>query len=254
MSVSINNFLNNDNIVPVDSIGSFTVLEYRKDMSVDPGAASSAWFASQMNIRSRQLLAQLDGNVGIITQSGAMQWTSGSIESSIGVKSAGGLAKKLISGKMTGESAIKPEYKGKGVLVLEPTYKHILLEDISAWDGGIVLEDGMFLACESTLSQKVIARSSFTSAVAGGEGLFNLSLTGYGIAALESRYPRQELIEIELENDILKIDGNYAVAWSAALLFTVERSGKSLIGSAVNGEGLVNVYRGTGKVLMAPVR
>ena len=153
MSVSINNFLNNDNIVPVDSIGSFTVLEYRKDMSVDPGAASSAWFASQMNIRSRQLLAQLDGTVGIITQSGAMQWTTGSIESSIGVKSADGLAKKLISGKMTGESAIKPEYKGKGVLVLEPTYKHILLEDISAWDGGIVLEDGMFLACESTLSQ-----------------------------------------------------------------------------------------------------
>ena len=253
MSVSINNFLNNDNIVPVDSIGSFTVLEYRKDMSVDPGAASSAWFASQMNIRSRQLLAQLDGTVGIITQSGAMQWTTGSIESSIGVKSAGGLAKKLISGKMTGESAIKPEYKGKGVLVLEPTYKHILLEDISAWDDGIVLEDGMFLACENTLSQKVIARSSFTAAVAGGEGLFNLALTGYGIAALESRYPRQELIEIDLENDILKIDGNYAVAWSASLSFTVERSSKSLIGSAVNGEGLVNVYRGTGKVLMAPV-
>lgn len=34
---------------------------------------------------------------------------------------------------------------------------------------------------------------------------------------------------------------------------TVERSGKSLIGSAASGEGLVNVYRGTGKVLLAPV-
>ena len=31
-------------------------------------------------------------------------------------------------------------------------------------------------------------------------------------------------------------------------------SGKSLIGSAASGEGLVNVYRGTGKVLLAPVR
>ena len=30
--------------------------------------------------------------------------------------------------------------------------------------------------------------------------------------------------------------------------------GKSLIGSAASGEGLVNVYRGTGKVLMAPVQ
>jgi len=27
-----------------------------------------------------------------------------------------------------------------------------------------------------------------------------------------------------------------------------------LVGSAASGEGLVNVYRGTGKVLLAPVR
>ena len=44
-----------------------------------------------------------------------------------------------------------------------------------------------------------------------------------------------------------------AVAWTAGLEFTVERSGKTLIGSAASGEGLVNVYRGTGKVLMSPV-
>ena len=36
-------------------------------------------------------------------------------------------------------------------------------------------------------------------------------------------------------------------------MISVERSGKSLIGSAVNGEGLVNVYRGSGRVLLAPV-
>lgn len=38
-----------------------------------------------------------------------------------------------------------------------------------------------------------------------------------------------------------------------SLDFTVERSSKTLIGSAASGEGLVNVYRGTGKVLLAPV-
>ena len=53
--------------------------------------------------------------------------------------------------------------------------------------------------------------------------------------------------------DDVKIDGSMAVAWSGGLEFTVERSGKSLLGSAVSGEGLVNVFRGTGKVLMAPV-
>ena len=73
------------------------------------------------------------------------------------------------------------------------------------------------------------------------------------MVCLESAVPKEELIEIELQNDVLKVDGNFVIAWSGSLNFTVERSGKSLIGSAASGEGLVNVYRGTGKVLMAPV-
>ena len=96
-------------------------------------------------------------------------------------------------------------------------------------------------------------RSNLSSAVAGGEGLFNLGISGEGVVCLESPCPREELIEIVLDNDVVKIDGNMAIAWSGSLNFTVERSGKSLIGSAACGEGLVNVYRGTGKILMAPV-
>ena len=61
------------------------------------------------------------------------------------------------------------------------------------------------------------------------------------------------LVEITLKDDVLKVDSNFAIAWSNSLQFTVERSSKSLIGSAASGEGLVNVYRGTGKVLLAPV-
>jgi uncharacterized protein (AIM24 family) len=103
------------------------------------------------------------------------------------------------------------------------------------------------------VEQKVVARTNLSSALLGGEGLFNLALSGHGIAALESYVPEEELIEIELVNDTLKIDGNLAVCWSSSLEFTVEKSTKSLIGSAVSGEGFVNVYRGTGKVLMCPV-
>jgi uncharacterized protein (AIM24 family) len=87
----------------------------------------------------------------------------------------------------------------------------------------------------------------------GNEGLFNLCLEGQGIAVLESPVPRDELIEFILENDEVRIDGNYAIAWSKSLDFRVEKSGKSLVGSAVSGEGLVNVYRGTGRILMAPI-
>ena len=49
------------------------------------------------------------------------------------------------------------------------------------------------------------------------------------------------------------MDGKFAIAWSYGLLFTVERSSNTLIGAAASCEGLVNVYRGTGRVLLAPV-
>jgi len=136
--------------------------------------------------------------------------------------------------------------------MLEPTYKHIILEEVSEW-GGIVLDDGLFLACESNVQQKVVVRTNLSSAMMGNEGLFNLCLKGKGIAILESPVPRNELIELVLENDEVRIDGSYAIAWSDTLDFRVEKSSKSLIGSAVSGEGLVNVYRGTGRILMAPV-
>lgn len=205
-----------------------------------------------MNVRKRQVICDLSKS-HVTVQAGAMQWTVGNVNATTGIKGVGDLFGKAVRGKVTGESAIKPEYTGDGILVLEPTYRHIILVDLKDWNGSIVLDDGLFLACESTLKQKAVMRSNLSSAVAGGEGLFNLGVTGNGVLCLESASPREELIEITLQNDVLKIDGNMAVAWSGTLDFTVERSGKSLIGSAASGEGLVNVYRGTGKVLLAPV-
>ena len=79
------------------------------------------------------------------------------------------------------------------------------------------------------------------------------TFSGNGIVALESPVPRSELIEIELDNDVIKVDGNFVIAWSKSLDFTVEKSTKSLVGSAISKEGFVNVYRGTGKLLLAPV-
>ena len=176
----------------------------------------------------------------------------GNVNATTGVKGVGDFFGKAVRGKVTGESAIKPEYTGNGLLVLEPTYKHLILMDAAEWGGAVILDDGLFLACDSSLKQKAVMRSNFSSAAAGGEGLFNLCLNGSGVFCIESQCPREELIEVELNDDVLKIDGNYAIAWSNSLEFTVERSGKTLIGSAASGEGLVNVYRGSGKILMMP--
>ena len=248
----IENFLNNDDIKVTNKLGAFTVIEYQRDLSVMPSESLIAYYCNAMNVRTRQVICDLSQS-DIILQAGAMQWTVGNVNATTGVKGVGDLFGKAIRGSVTGESAIKPEYTGDGTLVLEPTYKHILLVDLSDWNGSIVLDDGLFLACDATLKHKAVARSNISSAVAGNEGLFNLGIVGRGILCLESPCPKEELVEITLDNDVLKVDGNMAIAWSGSLDFTVERSGKTLIGSAASGEGLVNVYRGTGKVLLAPV-
>ena len=204
-----------------------------------------------MNVRKRQVVCDLS-KAQITLQAGAMQWMLGDVNATTGIKGVGDFLGKAVRGKASGESVIKPEYTGSGLLVLEPTYKHLILMDAADWGGSVVLDDGLFLACDSRLKHKAVMRSNISSAVAGGEGLFNLSLNGSGVFCIESDCPKEELVEITMENDVLKIDGNYAIAWSGSLNFTVERSGKSLIGSAASGEGLVNVYRGTGKVLMMP--
>ena len=250
---SIANYTNNDDIRVVSSMGPFTVIEYLRDLSVMPQNAQQAYFASEMNVRKRQVICDLS-QANITLQAGAMQWMVGNANATTGSKGVGDLFGKAVRGKVTGESAIKPEYTGDGTLVLEPTYRHILLINVADWNGSIVLEDGLFLACDANLKHKAVMRSSLSSAVAGNEGLFNLGIQGNGVLCLESPCPREELIEVTLQNDVLKIDGNMAIAWSGSLDFTVERSGKSLIGSAASGEGLVNVYRGTGKVLMSPVQ
>ena len=249
--VQINNLQNNQNLIKVAELGCFEVYEHQKDLSINPQFASVAYFMHEMNYRKRQVCITLNGN-SVKMQAGAMQWMAGNVTMNSGVKGVGDFLGKKLKGMATGESTAKPVYQGVGQVMLEPTYRYIILEDVSKWDGGMVLDDGLFLACDSSVNESVVARNNISSAVLGGEGLFNLCLSGHGVVALESAVPKEELIEVVLDNEELKVDGNMAIAWSKSLSFTVEKSSKSVLGSLVSGEGLVNVYRGKGRVLLAP--
>lgn len=251
--MNIKNLENNERKY-VSSLGNFHVLEYQSDASVAPENARNEYFMSKMGVRRRQIVIELNGKESAIIQAGSMQWMAGHVKATTGIKGVGDFVGKMVKGAITKETAVKPEYVGNGILVLEPTYKYLILVDVGSWgEKGMTIEDGIFYACSGTVKNKLTARKTISSTVLGKEGFFNLSLVGEGVAALESNVPYEELIEVELDNDELKIDGNLAVCWSSGLEFTVERSTKTLVGSAVSGEGLVNVYRGTGKVLMSPV-
>ena len=192
--------LQNENRKYAKSIKNFHVLEYVQDASVSPMNAMNEYFMSKMNVRRRQVVIDIDKDHSAVIQAGAMQWMGGNVQATSGVKGIGDFLGKALKGAVTKETAVKPEYVGEGCLVLEPTYKYIILADIGKWGpAGMTIEDGMFLACDANVKSKVVARKNLSSAVLGSEGLFNLSLQGNGVAALESNVPEDELIRIYTE-------------------------------------------------------
>ena len=132
----IKNFMENDDVKVIDSLGAFSVVEYQRDLSVMPETAMEAFYASQMNVRKRQVVCDVSKS-NVTVQAGAMQWMVGNVKATTGIKGVGDLFGKAVRGSVTGESAIKPEYTGDGTLVLEPTYQHILLLDLSKWNGWV---------------------------------------------------------------------------------------------------------------------
>jgi uncharacterized protein (AIM24 family) len=84
-----------------------------------------------MNVRRRQVLVELN-NTSCKLQAGAMQWMLGNVSMQSGV-SAGNFLGKALGAAVTGETMAKPEYTGQGYVMLEPTYKHILLVDVAQW-------------------------------------------------------------------------------------------------------------------------
>ena len=254
MAIRVNNWTNENRIV-IAEMGGFKVIEHQKDLSVSKATAANEYYSSKMNVKLRQVEITLNGNM-VRTQAGAMQMLWGNVEMDSGIKGGvGGFLGSMVKAAVTNETASKPEYKGNGKVILEPTYKHIILQDVAGWGpGGLVIEDGMFLASDGSVEHNVVSvAQDLGTALLSDEGIYNLCFTGNGVVALESYVPIEELVEIELENDVLKIDGNMAVCWSGSLSFGVEKATKKLLGSLMSGEGFVNVYRGTGKVWVSPV-
>ena len=226
------------------------ILQYEKLLGLsNTSMAEQIYFMEKQNIHVRQIALYLN-NEKVTIERGAMSYYQGNIQMVSGV-TAGNALGRLVRGAVTGEQMAQPEYTGTGMLVLEPSFKHFLVLELADRES-IIIDDGMFYCAQGSVTVRTVAQRNVSSALAGGESLFQQELIGPGIIILESEVPMEEIDVIDLENDLLKVDGIFAVLRSSSLDFTVERSAKTLIGSAVSGEGLVNVYLGTGQVWLAP--
>ena len=82
-----------------------------------------------------------------------------------------------------------------------------------------------------------------------------MELNDSGVVILECSVPKSEIVECEIsKGQELKVDGNFAIARTKGVNFSVTKSDKSLFGSAINGEGFLNTFSGEGKVWIAPTQ
>ena len=227
----------------------FQVLEFDcLEGATAVGTALGLQIMNDSGIKLRQVRIILEDS-SVKLESGALSYMKGEIE--VKTKTGGmvGLGKKFLNSKLTGETMFKPSYEGTGEIFLEPSFGHFALIELE--DEEIIVDDGLFYACEEDVEVGAVMQKSVSSMLFGNEGIYQTSISGSGIVVLEIPVPESEIFKCKLFNDTLKVDGNFAVLRTSNVKFTVEKS-SSLIGSVTNGEGLLNVYSGTGEVWLLP--
>jgi uncharacterized protein (AIM24 family) len=236
----------------MDGESKFQILEYENlDGATDVQTAFGINVIRQSGVRLKQIRIIIDES-SVKLEPGTLSYMKGDID--IRSKSGGliGFGKKIISSKLTGETAFKPVYSGRGEIFLEPSFGHFALIELE--DDEIIVSDDMFYACEESIEVNAAMKKTVSAAFLGNEGLYQTRLEGSGVVALKVPVPESEIFKCVLINDTLRVDGNFAILRTGNIEFSIEKSSKSLIGTAVSGEGIVSVYRGTGEVWLAPTK
>lgn len=249
-SLNFTNKLNKLAEMENDSI--FQILEYENlEGAADVETALGLNIIRKSGIKLKQIRIVLDDS-SVILEPGALSYMKGNIRISSRTGGVFGLGKKLISSKLTGETVFKPTYSGTGEIFLEPSFGNFALIELE--DDEIIVDDGLFFACESSVEVGVSMQRNLSAALLGDESLCQTKISGNGIVALEIPVPESEIFKCVLIDDTLKVDGNFAILRTGNIEFTVEKSSKSIVGSVTSGEGLVNVYRGSGEVWLVPTK
>ena len=182
-------------------------------------------------------------NESVTLESGALYYMLGTITVESKVPSIGGFLKAGV----TGENVFKPIYSGSGKIMLEPSFNDYHVIELK--NETYILDQGAYVASDGNVEVSAF-RNKLMTGLRSGEGMFQTKVSGTGQVVVQAQGPIQMM---ELNNDKLSVDGTFAVARSESLDYSVQKVTKSLLGAATSGEGFVNVFEGSGKVLIAPV-
>lgn len=217
--------------------------------SADARTAEQLFFLREAGMRLKAVRLALDGGKARV-EPGALYWMKGKLE--MKTSTGGGILRAAARRLTSGESFFVNELHGRGEAMLEPTYGHFILVDLE--DDALIVDKGMFYAGVGDLDVGASMQRNLGAGVFGGEGWFQTKISGTGIVALFSPVPMAELVEVDLANERLAVDGNFALMRTGDIRFTVEKSSKSWLATSVSGEGLLQIFEGTGKVWLAPTQ
>jgi uncharacterized protein (AIM24 family) len=233
----------------------FELLQYQPLAGSETIAiAEQLHILNKSGVHLRQLRVRL-ANDGIRTEPGVLQFLKGHIEmeNSTGMgEGMGGLMKGALAAARTGETMFKPLYRGTGEIYLEPTFGHYWFMQLN--NQTLYADQGLFCCSENSVTVGAHKVESFSARVAGGEGRYQTKVMGTGIVVFRIPVPLSEIVELKLQDETLQVDGSFALLRSSGIEFSVEKASKSLMGAMTSGEGLLQTFRGTGKVWIAPTQ
>ncbi len=219
--------------------------------SKDAQAASQVYFANQAGMKLKQVRITLKGGEAV-TEAGALHFMLGSLRMESKVGGVSGLGRAVMNRFLTKEAAFLPRYQGTGQIYLEPSFSHFFIYRLTGEE--VIADKGLFYCCDGSLDVGAAVQKSISSALFGGEGWFQTRIRGRGLCVLEAPVPADEIVRVDLKNETLQVDGNFALMRTGDIDFTVERSTKSLLGTFTSGELLLQTFRGVGSVWLAPTQ
>lgn len=211
--------------------------------------AEYLYFANAANVKMKFVRITLDGG-SVTTEAGALYYLSGKIESVVETGGIGGMISRSFKSKLTNEKAFNSIYRGQGKVVLEPTFAHYVILEFKG--NSFIVDKGLYYCSIGDIKVSAAMQGNISSAVAGGEGLFQTQISGTGFVVLEIPVPFEELEILQINNEKVQVDGNFALLRSGNIRFSVQKSTKGLIGTVASGEGLLNTFEGSGMVWLAP--
>lgn len=230
----------------------YEVLAFKSILGNCPSMyAERLHYMREVGMRYQQVRVSLQMKTSVKMEAGALHFMRGPISLDTDMGNLGKFFRRGLSALASGEAIVKPVYSGTGEIFLEPSFGHYLLVRLD--DDKLICDDGMFVACDQSVEVSA-HRNKVTSSLFGGEGWVQPKLSGTGAVVLKCPAPFEELVRVQLKDDVLKVDGPFAVVRLGDIEFSVEKSTRSFLGSAASGEGLLQTFRGTGEVWLNPTQ